>query len=184
MEIKKARNLHGGALILEKRAFGYENPRRPACHSLLLLILIVLLIASAASESQEQDQDHEQERRGKTATFSATPLSLPRGNGFRHPSHPYALVSPNGRSANPTPAFCVRRFGHRVRHGRQIAGDDSPPREEGARVEINGGRRKDARVETCQRREAKRAASKSFSDSKDAVVEVEAGPAQSRPGRD
>ena len=26
----------------------------------------------------------------------------------------------------------------------RVAGDDSPPREEGARVEINGARRKDA----------------------------------------
>ncbi len=46
--------------------------------------------------------------------FSVTALSLPRGNGFRHPLHPYALVSPNGQRANPTHAFCVRRVTHRL----------------------------------------------------------------------
>ena len=30
------------------------------------------------------------------ATFPAAALGLPRGNGFRHPLHPYDLVSPSG----------------------------------------------------------------------------------------
>ena len=48
----------------------------------------------------------------------------------------------------------------------QMAGDDSPPREEGARVEINGGRRRDAEVELVSEHR------KAVSDSKDTLVEI------------
>jgi hypothetical protein len=52
-----------------------------------------------------------------------------------------------------------------------LAGDDSPPPDDGARVEVNGGRRKDARVEIMRDRSmADRIAI--ISDSKDALVEV------------
>ena len=63
----------------------------------------------------------------------------------------------------------------------EMAGDDSPPREEGARVEINGGRRKDARVEINGGR-GKAVRSKSVSDSKDALVEINS--ARGRANRD
>src|ERR1700682_2850903 len=56
----------------------------------------------------------------------------------------------------------------------EIAGDDSPPREEGARVEIKGGRRKDARVEIISdRSEADRV--EIVSDSKDTLVDINGG---------
>src|ERR1700694_2479155 len=53
----------------------------------------------------------------------------------------------------------------------EMAGDDSPPRDEGARGEINGGRRKDAHVEiNSDHTKANRI--RIISDSKDALVEV------------
>ena len=56
----------------------------------------------------------------------------------------------------------------------KIAGDESPPREEGARVEINGGRHKEARVEVrTDRSKANRA--EIVSDSKDTLVEINGG---------
>src|SRR5450755_545323 len=53
----------------------------------------------------------------------------------------------------------------------EIAGDDSPPREEGARVELNGSRRKDARVEIMSDR-GKAERIEIVSDNKDALVEI------------
>jgi len=53
----------------------------------------------------------------------------------------------------------------------ELAGDDSPPQEAGARVELNGGRRKDARVEIVSDRK-KTARVEIVSDSKDTVVEI------------
>jgi hypothetical protein len=52
----------------------------------------------------------------------------------------------------------------------QMAGDDSPSRVEGARVEINGGRRKDVRVEIGRQQKVDTVAT--VSDSKYAFVEI------------
>ena len=54
----------------------------------------------------------------------------------------------------------------------EMAGDDSPPREEGARVEINGGRPKvDARVE-IKSDHTKAVRVEIVSDSKDALIQI------------
>jgi hypothetical protein len=53
----------------------------------------------------------------------------------------------------------------------KMAGDDSPPREEGASVEINGGHRKDARVQLVSDR-SKTVRVETVSDSKDTLVEI------------
>jgi hypothetical protein len=52
-------------------------------------------------------------RRGK-GHFSPCSVRLAKGKGFTHPLHPYDLVSPSGQSANPTRAYRIRWFGHRL----------------------------------------------------------------------
>src|SRR5687767_9986104 len=76
---------------------------------MLLILIMILLLFQPPSKDQERDQDQEHERGGNPA-FSAAPLSLPRRSGFRHPSPPYALVSPNGQSANQKAGLGGRPF--------------------------------------------------------------------------
>jgi len=53
----------------------------------------------------------------------------------------------------------------------ELSGDDSPPRVDGARVEINGGDRNDAQVET-KARQSQAVRVEIVSDSKDALVQI------------
>src|ERR1044071_7632363 len=64
---------------------------------------------------------------------------------------------------------------------KEITGDDSQPREDGARVEVNGGRHKEARVDvTTDGTKAKQ--TEILSDSKDSLVEGNGRPpTRSRP---
>jgi hypothetical protein len=76
---------------------------------MLLILLMILIPAKAPSKDQEQDQEHEHDW-AVMAPFSVGPLSLPRRSGFRHPSPPYAFVSPNGQSANQKAGLGGRAF--------------------------------------------------------------------------
>src|SRR5688500_12881248 len=76
---------------------------------MLLILIMILLLFQPPSKDQEQDQDQEHER-GGNPPFSGDPLSLPRRSGFRHPSPPYAFVSPNGQSAKQKAVFWGRPF--------------------------------------------------------------------------
>src|SRR6266446_6078179 len=106
----------------------------------------------------------------KRATFPSPALGLPRGNRFRILCTPMTSSRP-AASARPR-RMLIAFAGLVIACGTaKIAGDESPPREEGARVEINGSRHKEARVEVrTDRRKAKRA--EIVSDSKDTVVQV------------
>src|SRR5947207_9270949 len=92
----------------------------------------------------------------KRATFPTQALGLPRGNRFRILCTPmtFSRLADSARPRRMLIAFA----GLIIACGTaEIAGDDSPPRAEGARVEINGGGHKGARVEvTIDRSKAKR----------------------------
>src|SRR5436190_1450984 len=100
----------------------------------------------------------------------ASPLGLPRGNGFRILSTPMPSSRPAAGTRNRR--MLVALAGMVIVCGTgEVAGDDSPRRKAEARVEINGGRRRDATVEI--KRDRKRAVRvEVVSDSKDVRVEI------------
>jgi hypothetical protein len=54
---------------------------------------------------------------GRKGLLSRLSLRLAKGKPFPHPLRPYDLLSPRGQRETPKDAYCVRRIGHRVRHG-------------------------------------------------------------------